>query len=396
MTTTLRVYLRPGWPDLDATMAWAALDGRGAVSSRGDCAPGGWPKTDRLELVLPAGRTVFNELVLPAGVRQLKESALGYALEEGLCNDPMHNLFACNDEAGPAGKRVVAVTEATPVRLAVVTLKKLGRLADRILPEEALLPPAKPGNVVVALRAGLWMVRLPDSMVCQVPDADPDVTRALLQRVVPDSLLEVAACGQEVATRWQSMFPSMAVSVRPDHDWQVGRVPEGAVDFARGELAANRRWRTWRPALLQTAQILGVLLASFLLIQSGKAVWWGWQTARLSTQVHEIASRLAGKEAGQSAAVLNSLRVVDRLRLAHGEPARESLTGLMGEFAAVATEMPQVHALSYENGRLSLRTSRVAPAVMSVWREQLEARRVRLSSRSLGSDEVELTLTLES
>ena len=59
--TTLRLYLRAGWPDSEPGLPWALLGARGEVSAQGDGAPAGWPRADRCELILPAGRTLFTQ-----------------------------------------------------------------------------------------------------------------------------------------------------------------------------------------------------------------------------------------------------------------------------------------------------------------------------------------------
>ncbi|UGA39340.1 hypothetical protein JOS77_07270 [Chromobacterium haemolyticum] len=52
--TTLRLYLRAGWPDSEPGLPWALLGARGEPSAQGDSAPAGWPRADRCELILPA------------------------------------------------------------------------------------------------------------------------------------------------------------------------------------------------------------------------------------------------------------------------------------------------------------------------------------------------------
>src|SRR2546422_1030532 len=92
--TTLRLYLRAGWPDHEPALPWSLLGSKGEARAEGDAAAGCWPIAEQCELILPAGQTLFSTVKLPPGVRDLNATLIGYAREEQLANDPAANLYA--------------------------------------------------------------------------------------------------------------------------------------------------------------------------------------------------------------------------------------------------------------------------------------------------------------
>ncbi|VEB45056.1 Uncharacterised protein [Chromobacterium violaceum] len=90
------------------------LGARGELSAQGDSAPGGWPKAEQCELVLPAGRTLFTDVKLPDAVKQPTPAVIGFALEEAWPTTRRQSL--CIGEALPGGRRAVAATEAAGLR----------------------------------------------------------------------------------------------------------------------------------------------------------------------------------------------------------------------------------------------------------------------------------------
>ncbi|XLM20313.1 type II secretion system protein GspL, partial [Chromobacterium piscinae] len=181
--TTLRLYLRAGWPDSEPGLPWALLGARGELAAQGDSAPGGWPKADHCELVLPAGRTLFSEVKLPDAVKQPTPAVIGFALEERLGNDPGANLYALG-EALPDGRRAVAVTEAAGLRRAVAMLKSLGRLCDRIVPEECLFSPPPVGGWSVTRLADRWLVRAASPFAASLPRGGGQLEQALFSSLL--------------------------------------------------------------------------------------------------------------------------------------------------------------------------------------------------------------------
>lgn len=394
--TTLRLYLRAGWPDSEPGLPWALLGARGELAAQGDSAPGGWPKADHCELVLPAGRTLFAEVKLPDAVKQPTPAVIGFALEERLGNDPAANLYALGDGLAD-GRRAVAVAEAMSVRRAVAMLKSLGRLCDRIVPEECLLPaPPKDGWSVTRL-ADRWLVRAASPFAASLPCGGAVLEQALFASLLAGSSpARLQWSGVDSADELLSRLPGwQGEATRGEaYDWRSGR-RHGGFDFAQGELAANRRWRDWAPSLKQTGWLLGGLLAAQLLLTLGQSAWYAWQKHSLSNQIRAAATPWIGGQALPGGSALPMLRAVDKLRLSHGQPARDDMVELMGALAAVAGRDLQVREMEYESGRLKLQAADVPAETLARWRKLLSARQIMLDAASTQPGSKQLVVARE-
>lgn len=394
--TTLRLYLRAGWPDSEPGLPWALLGARGEPSAQGDSAPAGWPRADRCELILPAGRTLFTQARLPASVKQPTAAMMGFALEEGLINDPSANLYAIGGEL-PDGSRAVAVTEAFPVRRAVAMLKSAGRLCDRILPEESLLPPPARDGWSVARGGEGWLLRLSATRAAWLPYCGETTEQLLFARLaaqLPPASLTV--CGAEAAGLIGSRLPAWQGEPKQlaAHDWRQG-LAQQAFDFANGELAANRRWRDWGPALRRTGLVLVGLLAAQLALTLGQAAWYAWQKQSLSADIRAAAKPWIGGQAMPGSSALAMTRAVDKLRLSHGLSARDDALELMGALAALSGRDLQTRSLSYDGGRLKLQVADVPAETLQRWRGQLAAKQIRLDVTATQQGTKELSLSRE-
>lgn len=381
--TTLRLYLRPGWPDSEPGLPWALLNARGELSAQGDSVPGGWPKADQCELVLPAGRTLFTEVKLPDAVKQPTPAVMGFALEEGLANDPGANLYALG-EALAGGRRAVAVTEAASLRRAVAMLKNLGRLCDRIVPEECLLAPPPADGWSVTRLADRWLVRAAAPYAASLPRSGGQMEHALFASLLAAAQpARLRLHGVDSADEVLAHLPGwQGEAARGDaHDWRSGRRHAG-YDFAQGDLAANRYWRDWAPSLKKTGWLLGGLLIAQIALTLGQSGWYAWRKHSLSQQIRAAATPWIGGQAQPGSSALAMTRAVDKLRLSHGQPARDDLVELMGALAAVSGRELQVRTLEYEAGRLKLQVGEVPAESLARWRKLLAARQIMLDATS--------------
>ena len=366
----LRLYLRTGWPDSEPGLPWALLDAQGQCQRHGDDVPAQWPRANQLELVLPAGMTLFTRVALPDG-RELKPAVIGYALEEQLGNDPAANLYVLGGKASD-GQRHVAVCEAAPVRRAVAMLRQLGWLADRIVPEEILLPLPEADEWLLAFGDGGVLVRCDRDQAFYLRITQPEQALLLLPRLaangMPARLRIMGEIPPAIAQQW-------ACESAPAYDWQQG-VARG-VNFANGELAADKHWRKWRPVLRRSAGIALGLLVLQTLILLGQWGWLSWQKQQLSKEIRTLSQPLVPQALPGSAA-LPMLRAVDRLRLAHGESARDGMLALMGELAQVNREQIQLQTLQYDSGRLAFVAPQLSAEQVKSWQALLAARQIRL------------------
>lgn len=397
--TTLRLYLRPGWPESEAALPWALLDSHGALTHSGDSTPEHWPRAERIELIIPSGRTLFTQVRLPTTTRQPAQNVIGFALEEGLVNDPVANLYCLGARPNNEGDYPVAVTEAAPVQRAVALLKSRGRLVDRILPEEVLLPLPPQQGWSVAQQGMTWLIRRAEDAMCRVPVLPEQAEKALLHHLwqlePPASLM---ACGQGTATELQrlSLIVDCAMTVTGEHDWRTAR-GTSSFDFAQGDLAARRRWRQWRPSLQRTGLIILAFFIIYLTLFAVEAAWWSWRKVMLSaaivTRVDELT---ATKNMSSSEAIRTVTRLVDQQRRAHGLLAYDDALVLMAALTALLGENPRIESVSYDNGQLTVRLPSVSADLFAQWEARLKAYSIRLQSRSLAQGEKELVLSRES
>lgn len=368
--SVLRLYWQPGWPDASTMLPWAWLDHRGQCVEQGEGGPAAWPRADRLELVLPAGMTLFASVRLPGG-RELRQTALGYALEAQLGNDPAANVYVCGETLAD-GQRSVAACEAAPLRRCLAMLRQLGRLADRIVPEETLLPVPAPGEWVLAVLPHGCLVRSGRDSACLLPAATLDWGLARLALSVPPQSIQVLGslpAGLSLPAPWQQ--------VAAHWQWQHGR-PQG-VDFAHGELAAARHWRQLAPLLRQSGRWLGLTLLLQTVLLYGQWGWYAWQKHGLQQTIRQQVQPWA-PQALPGSSSLPMLRAVDRVRLARGLPARDDLTEAMAQLAAVNRGQLQLQSLRYEAGRLAFTAPALDERQAGHWREQLAARQWQLNS----------------
>ncbi|NDV13356.1 type II secretion system protein GspL [Crenobacter caeni] len=354
----LRLMYRPAWPDSEMALPWVLLGERGERLDGGDDEPAAWPRTGETELVLPAGQTVFLRAALPKASRERMQAAAGYALEERLANDVQANLYALGPAAG--GEHGVAVTEAFGVRRAVAMLRSLGRTPDRIVPEETL-GPAEGGWQLAAAADGGRIAREGEALAWYLPAGE--VGDALWARL---TALSGAPQVQPAVT---------------DAGWTAGRAAS-PYDFAQGELAAGRWWRTWGPALRKSGLVLALFAALQLALLLGEAGYLAWRKQQLATEIKALAVPLAGSQAVPGNSALPMLRALDRLRAERGQPVRLDGTALLARLGEVAGSTLALQQLNIEDGRVVLRAAQVPDETFARWRSQLARQGVALSRRA--------------
>jgi len=384
--TILRLYLTPGWPDDAVNLPWALLDAQGARRDSGDTAPSSWPAASELELVLPAGRTLFTEVRLPDGQREPTPQLVGFALEDQLANDPSANLYRVGRRLDD-GRRQVALTEAAPLKRAVAMLRQLGRTPDRIVPEETLLALPATGWALAALGHG-WLARLPQAP-CWLP-AGSEAAWLPALAATAEGPLTLHGEADNLA-EWLPVHE--AVRLGP-FDWRQGRA-DGSVDFATGELAARHFSRRWAPLARKLGLLVAALIAAQLVLLLGELGWTAWQKSRLTERSKALSAPWLSSPALPGMATLPVTRAVDKLRLARGLPARDDGLALMGALARVAGTELSVQRLNYESGRLELAATAVPPASLARWRAQLAGQRIALTQQRGENGSQQLLLTRE-
>jgi general secretion pathway protein L len=385
--TILRLFLSPGWPDSGGTLQWALLDSKGTLQGHGHDEAAHWPAAEQCELVLPAGQTVFRRVRLPAGLREVNATVIGFALEEQLANDPAANAYALGGGAKD-GERPVAVTALLPLKRALAALRSHGRLVDRIVPEEAFIPAPPEGRWQLAALQGGRVLRADLLSSHFLPYGV--VGDALLAALAPSALLlhgDAATLDLPAGLEGQVSGPAPS--------WRHGLLPATPFDFAQGELAANRSGRVWRPALRSSARILAVGAAILLLGALADAGHWAWRKHVLLRELQLATQDWLPAQPPGSPLLLAGLRKVDELRLAHGQPARLDPLALLGALAGAGVNPGSVHKLTAQPGRLELETGPLAPEQLAQLRTRLAERRYQLNSRPSSAGGWQLTLSPE-
>lgn len=390
--TILRLYLHPGWPDNGMPLPWSHLDAKGETIAHGEDAPARWPAAKQCELILPAGQTLFSTVKLPPGVRELNANLIGFALEEQLANDPAANLYALGPQATDQA-RSVAVTAAPPVRRAVAMLRSLGRLVDRILPEEALAPPPRDGHWQLAAAQHGWVLHKSDEALHFLPHGE-------VGEILLAGLASGAADGAPLLVLGDVAELTLPSHLQPQllddsWSWRSGLIPLPAFDFAQGELAANRHGRIWKPVLLRSAKVLGVAALVLLLGNLLDGGRWAWHKKQLQKELVQLSQPWLPNLAPGSQAGLAMLRKVDELRLAHGQAARLDPLPLLAVLAEAAGTLPSLRKLEAEPGQLRLETGPVMPEQLAAWQARLADKHYALASRPTAEGGLQLTLSAE-
>ncbi|MEO4029077.1 hypothetical protein ABH313_13645, partial [Chromobacterium vaccinii] len=232
--------------------------------------------------------------------------------------------------------------------------------------------------------ADRWLVRAAAPYAASLPRAGGQMEHALFASLLAATQpARLRLHGVDRADEVLAHLPGwQGEAVRGDaHDWRSGR-RHASYDFAQGDLAANRYWRDWAPSLKKTGWLLGGLLIAQIALTLGQSGWYAWRKHSLSQQIRAAATPWIGGQAQPGSSALAMTRAVDKLRLSHGQPARDDLVELMGALAAVSGRELQVRTLEYEAGRLKLQVGEVPAESLARWRKLLAARQIMLDATS--------------
>lgn len=376
--SVLRIYWQAAWPDVFEALDWALLDKQGSLLAQGHDAVAAWPEASRLELVLPAGHTLFVAASLPPG-RQLQGEALGFALEEQLANDPAANLYQIGALLAD-GRRQIAVVELASLRHALARLQQYGREVALIVPEECLLPQLATGLSLAQLGSG-WLWRGAQGECGFVPQAMAGV---LLPRLLADGG-QLRLSGE----RPQDVVLPDDIEVAEAFDWRKAR-SSGVINFAQGALAPRRgKGGGWLP-------LLGWSLAGLLLLQTvlmgGFSGWLAWQKQQLQQQTRSELQSWA-PQALPGNAVQPLRQVVDGLKLASGQTPDSDVLLMAAELAALpGASALRLDSLDYADGVLRFRSAALSETQLKEWQPMLASRGLKINAGSSEQGEREWRL----
>lgn len=375
---TLRLYLASAEEVGD--LPWSVLDAHGRMTASGR-AEDPWPASEETELILAAGLTRFTRVDLPAGVRLSHGATLGFALEDGLINEPADNLYVAGEMLADGG-HMVALTAAAPLYQVSQALRARDRHLARIVPEELLLPQALPGQWTLAQCADGWLLRQSGACGMFVPGRAPGLVDASYCSEAPQALM---VCAGSAVPEHLARLPRQSV---PAHDWRAAAAA-APVDFAYGVLAGRPLWRLWRPVLLRLAWVMLLLVCAESLLNLGEASWLAWRKVQLSAEIASGATRLGVRAESPGEALRLAGGALDAMRLEHGGAARDGALNLMAALEPVMGEGLRLSSLDYRDGRLSFVAGEVSPEQFERWRLLLAERRLRLSGNPGGQMKLE-------
>lgn len=137
----LQIFLPEGWPDsgMDdiAPLPWRLADG--AATRQGESPIGSLPRSNEVELIIPAGRVLLTRVKLPPGNTQKLGEVVGYAVEDRLLGDP-DSIHAAVGARSADGNVTVAVLDRAWLESVREKFNAAGHRLTRAVSEVAIVP----------------------------------------------------------------------------------------------------------------------------------------------------------------------------------------------------------------------------------------------------------------
>jgi general secretion pathway protein L len=391
----------PGPDSADPVVSWARVATNGQVSDRG-CEPlmqtaERIRRGERVIAAVPGERVLLHHVTIPARSRAAQIQALPYALEDRLSED-LDALHIVPGRRRSDGQLLAAVAAHRDMDAWRSWLAAAGIVAERLLPDTALLPPvtdrmhaycdarrcllSPPNAAPLALAAELlpwWLERGP-SETESLRELDLHAPRD----VRPEALTAVPrATDHDWDGDWLRLLAA-GVARRPALNLLTGR------HAGSGGLGALVLWRV--PAAIAAALVV---------------LWTGalWLEVR---QLEREVERVDGAIAGIFEAALPDARLVDPVRqfeqiLATGDVASGATAGPVATRLArvapvIARTEGELRQLRAEGQRLELELDLPGIAALDALRARLEdtgAGSVRILGAEAGESGVRARLQIE-
>lgn len=315
----------------------------------------------RVELVLAASQVLLTRAHVPTARRRRSAALLAYAAEERLASDPDACLVSMLGQVD--GDAVLAVVDRQRLRVWRDALDAVGIHVDGMYCATLLLP----------LRSGEWslawdgqegFVRTGEfeggATDCGAQQAPPLALRLRLEAARARAMLPTAIAvhaatlaAQPDVAAWQR---SLGVDIRlaAEGDWRVAPAAPGTrIDSER------QSWRPSKSALTRWRPVGWILLAALLLHSTALVV----DRIRLAGEQHQLRQQMETRfralfPAAVAVAdpVLQTRRQLAQARHAANQPDAGDFPVMLDHVATALAALPtvQLHALSYEDGRMSL------------------------------------------
>lgn len=340
---------------------WLALDGHAdAQMSAGGLTqlPQGATK---VELVLAASQVLLTRASVPPTRRRRSAALLAYAAEERLASDPDANLVSHLGQVD--GEAVLAAVDRQRLQAWRDALEAIGIHVDGVYCATLLLP-LRDGEWSFAWDGQEGFVRTGEfeggATDCGDRQTPPLALHLLLEAArartaLPTAIVLHAATPavQPDIAAWQG---SLGVDIRlaTEGDWRVAPAAAGT--------RIDRERRHWRPSTsaLTSWRPIGWILLAALLLHSAALVA---DRVRLAGEQHQLRQQMEVRfralfPAAVAVAdpVLQTRRQLAQARHAANQPDAGDFPVMLDQVATALAVVPtaQLHALSYEEGRMTL------------------------------------------
>jgi len=315
-----------------------------------------------VELVLAASQVLITRARLPHASRRISAALLAYAAEERLASDPDAN------QVSRLGKvdcdEVLAVMSRQRLQSWRAALDAVGIHVDAVYCETLMLP-VQSGEWSLAWNGREGYVRTGEfeggATDCGDRQTPPLALQLLLEEArtrdaVPTSIVlhPATPAAQPDLDAWER---SLGVNLRlaPAHDWRIApamtgpRVGQGGQRHWRPSPAALARWRSVGWILLAALALHSIALLA-------DRVRLGGEQRQLHAQMEARFRALFPVAVAVADPVLQTRRQLAHARHAAGQSDAGDFPVMLGKTVAALSGVQgaKLHALSYEDGRLTL------------------------------------------
>lgn len=365
---------------IPAQCQWVLFDDH-AGAHPGDGALADLPKgSAQVELVLAASQVLITRARLPATSRRQSAALLAYAAEERLASDPDANQVSRLGQVD--GDDVLAVVNRQRLQTWQDALSAVGIHADAIYCETLMLP-VQHGQWSLAWNGQEGFVRTGEfeggATDCGDAHTPPLALHLLLEdartrEAVPTSItLHVATLAAEPDLEaWQHSL-GVDIQLASRQNWRT------ALTTAPIRIIQDRRhWRPTAAALTRWRPVAWILLAA-LAVHSAALLT---DRVRLASQQHQLRQQMETRfralfpgAVAVADPVLQTRRQLAQARHAANQPDDGDFPVMLGKVVTALNSVPtaQLHALSYEDGRMTLEFTTPGDALA----RQIQARLTR-------------------
>lgn len=315
----------------------------------------------QVELVLAASQVLITRVRLPPISRRRSAALLAYAAEEKLASDPDANQVSRLGQVD--GDDVLAVVNRPRLRGWRDALVTVGIHVDAVYCETLMLP-VQGGEWSLVWNGQEGYVRVGEfeggATDCGDRQTPPLALHLLLEDArtrdaLPTSIaLHVATpAAQPDLAAWQQ---SLGVSIRlaPQQNWRMAPATAG--------IRIEQEREHWRPsaATLMRWRHIGWILLAALILHSAALLA---DRMRLAGEQHQLRQQMEVRfrslfpdAVAVADPVLQTRRQLAQMRHAANQPDTGDFPVMLGKVVAALADVPAVelHALSYEDGRMTL------------------------------------------